>query len=87
MKQLAKRVGGLYAALCDPDNLRLAFYKAAKGKRDRKEVIAFQQELEENLHLLRQELLQQTICLGDYRFFTVYEPKKETSVQHPFVSG
>lgn len=71
-----KRAGNLYKAIADPDNLRLAFWKAAKGKRDRKEVMAFGHYLEENLQQIRSQLLAHEPDIGHYRFFTVYDPKQ-----------
>ena len=70
-----KRVGNLYKVIAEPENLRLAFWKAAKGKRDRKEVMAFNHHLEENLRQIRSQLLSHEPNIGHYRFFTVYDPK------------
>jgi hypothetical protein len=36
-----KRAGGLYRQIPTYENLCLAFWKACRGKQDRKEVIAF----------------------------------------------
>lgn len=44
-------------------------------KRHRSEVIAFSFNLEENLHEIRQELLNQTYTVGNYREFYVHYPK------------
>jgi len=40
-----KRAGNLYARICDTDNIRLAFYKAARRKHDRAEIIDFKCDL------------------------------------------
>jgi len=71
-----KRVGQLYLQIAEPDNLRLAFHKACRGKNDRREVVRYRQRLAENLILLRQQLLDDSLSVGDYRFFEVFDPKQ-----------
>jgi hypothetical protein len=36
-----KRAGNLFDAICDPDNLRLAWVKAKKGKEDKQDVYLY----------------------------------------------
>ena len=43
-----KRTGNLYHKIIEWDNLLLAFYKAAKGKRTKAEVILYEKNLNEN---------------------------------------
>jgi len=71
-----KRVGNLYHQIADSENLRLAFYKACRGKSDRAEVINYRKDLDKNLILLRQQLFDEHVNVGDYRFFMVFDPKK-----------
>ncbi|MEA3465675.1 MAG: reverse transcriptase/maturase family protein [Thermodesulfobacteriota bacterium] len=71
-----KRAGNLYLRIAEPDNLRLAFHKACRGKCDRCEVVQYRQQLNGNLALLRQQLLDQSLSVGDYRFFEVFDPKQ-----------
>ncbi|MDZ7699390.1 MAG: hypothetical protein U5R49_21470 [Deltaproteobacteria bacterium] len=71
-----KRAGNLYFKIAAPDNLRLAFSKAVKGKQDRPEVRVFRARFERNIMALRQEILEKSVRLGDYRFFHVHDPKK-----------
>ena len=52
-----KRLNNLYPEIIDPDNLRLAFNKAARGKQDRLEVVRFRAEFEKNIHQLYRQLL------------------------------
>jgi RNA-directed DNA polymerase len=73
-----KRAGQLLAAIAEPANLRLAFWKAAKGKRAKADCRAFQERLDLNLAELRSQLLEGTIRVGDYRTFTVHDPKERT---------
>ena len=44
-----------YEVLCSPENLDLAFKKARKGKTLKPYVIAFEKDLQENLHKLRMD--------------------------------
>jgi RNA-directed DNA polymerase len=71
-----KRTGNLYFKIAEPDNLRLAFCKAAKGKQDRPEVMRFRAHFESSIMALRREILSKTPKVGDYRFFYVHDPKK-----------
>lgn len=71
-----KRAGNLYPLIAEPDNLRLAFLKAVRGKRGKNEVRAYGARLDENLLLLREQLLTQRPDVGHYSFFTVYDPKE-----------
>lgn len=71
-----KRAGGLYTRIADPVNLRIAFWKAAKGKQDRQEVITFRGDFEANIEKLRHQLESRKVAVGDYRFFYVHDPKK-----------
>ena len=75
---------GLYLKIPEPDNLRLAFNKAVKGKSDRQEVIRFRHDLDENLAALRRELQSGEISLGPDRFFTILDPKERIICAAPF---
>jgi RNA-directed DNA polymerase len=71
-----KRAGNLIERIADPDNLRLAAWKAAKGKRHSREVLAYHADLDEHLVCLRHQLLTGRVETGDYRYFRIYEPKE-----------
>ena len=71
-----KRVNNLIEVVADADNLRLAFWKAKKGKNDTQEVEAYRQHLDENLRRLSVQILRGCIEVGDYRYFKIYEPKE-----------
>lgn len=73
---MVKRHGNLYDKICTWENLQLAFYKAAKHKKSKREVIKYEQNLEANLKELQQELLNCTYHTGKYREKVIYEPKK-----------
>jgi RNA-directed DNA polymerase len=70
-----KRTGNLYGSICEPKNLRLAFYKAAKGRQDRAEIIQYRSSLDLNLKLLHQQLVSENLEIGDYHFFRIRDPK------------
>lgn len=72
-----KRVGGnLMEKIAHPDNLREAYLRAAQGKSTRPSVRTFSANLDTNLSLMRRQLLSGSFRFGDYRFFTVYDPKR-----------
>jgi RNA-directed DNA polymerase len=71
-----KRVGYLMAPIADPDNLRLAFWKAQRGKAARSSVQAYRAHLDTNLHALREQLLSGQVQVGDYHYFRIYDPKE-----------
>ena len=71
-----KRAGNLIERIADADNLRLAFWKASKGKRAKAEVLAFRADLDARLRGLREELLAGSVGWGPYRTFMVYDPKE-----------
>ncbi|HDS15441.1 MAG TPA: hypothetical protein ENN66_02250 [Proteobacteria bacterium] len=75
---MARRRGGLYLRIAEPDNLRLAYLKARRGKRQRPQVKAFAAELDDNLLRLRRGLLgAEPLSLGNYRYFMVHDPKPQ----------
>ena len=71
-----KRVGHLFDAVIKRDNLLLAFWKASRGKRVRDDQRCFASNLEEELAKLRDGLLSGEYPIGDFRRFTIYDPKE-----------
>ena len=70
-----RRENNLYPKIAEPENLRLAFWKAQRGKRHRPDVQAFRADLDLNLDRLRSTLLDESLSLGVYHYFTVRDPK------------
>ncbi len=66
------------------DNLMLAYQHAAKGKRGRPEVAAFEYRLEDNLACLRWELLNRSYRPGCYKSFYIHDPKLRLISAAPF---
>jgi len=62
--------------IADPDNLREAFLRAAKGKDPRGDVIAFRARLDAELSALRGEILADAVEVGRFTAFTIFEPKE-----------
>lgn len=71
-----KRANNLLPAIADADNLRLAFWKARKGKSWSKPVKAYRADLDANLMLLREQLLSGKVQVGRYHFFKIWDPKE-----------
>ena len=71
-----KRVGHLFERVIDPENLRLAFWKASRGKRLRDDQRRFQENLDMEISRLREGLIMGDYPVGDYRRFTIHDPKE-----------
>jgi hypothetical protein len=71
-----KRHGHLISKVADADNLRLAFWKAAKSERAKADFLAFRHRLDGNLSRLREELLAGAVTVGNYHYFKVHDPKE-----------
>jgi len=71
-----KRAGNLFDSVLDMENLRLAFWKASRGKRAREDQREYAANLDAELARLRAGLADGTYPVGKYRRFTVYEPKE-----------
>jgi RNA-directed DNA polymerase len=79
-----KRYGNLYEQIYDFDALYQAYKQARRGKRYRREVLAFTDRLEENLITLQNELIWHTYRQSPYREFYVREPKQRLIMALPF---
>lgn len=71
-----KRVNNLIEQVADMENIRLAFWKARKGKSWAKNVQIYQKRLEKNLFSLRKQILHGDVDVGNYRYFKVFDPKE-----------
>jgi RNA-directed DNA polymerase len=80
-----KRTHIAIAEVADPDLLRFAAWRAAKGKRYRPEVMEYFKEIDHNTLKIRAELLGNQVQFGPYRHFKVYEPKERNICASPFV--
>ena len=71
-----KRAANLFDAIAERDNLRLAFWKSLKGKRDRPDAQAFASRLEHELQTLADAVHDGTLPLGVSSQFTIHDPKE-----------
>lgn len=71
-----KRARALIPEIACFDNLHLAFYKAKKGKEYKLPVIAYRKHLRANLADLRHQILTGKVDVGNYHYFTIYDPKQ-----------
>lgn len=81
---MAKTYNNLYEHIYTFDSLYQAYLRARKGKRQRHEVLRFEQDLEGNLIQLQNELIWGTYTTGIYRLFTISEPKERLVAALPF---
>ncbi|HMQ59207.1 MAG TPA: RNA-directed DNA polymerase [Flavilitoribacter sp.] len=71
-----KRANNLLEKIIDPENLRVAFWKAQKGKSWSGQVAAFRSDLDENLTELKSQILEARVRVGDYHYFKIFDPKE-----------
>jgi len=92
---MGKKYKRLIEQVADIDNLRLAYANTARAKRMTWGYLEFKEYAESNLRLLRDEILSGAWVQGEYRQFTVYEPKarlisaldfKDRLAQHALVN-
>ena len=81
---MTKKVGHIFHEILDMDNLRLAFNKAAKGKRKHKCVRQIESDLDAYLLKIQTSLKNHTFTTAPYRTKTIYEPKQRTIYILPF---
>lgn len=79
-----RRVGGLIDAVVSADNLRIAWLKAIRGKRMHSAVLRFRERLDENLRSIGADLTSGRYEWGEYRRFTIYDPKEREIKVAPF---
>ena len=70
-----RRTGNLFEGIPARANLRLAYSRAIRGKRDRPDVQEFSRDLDHNVLELGREIRQETLRLGQSRQFMVHDPK------------
>jgi len=79
-----KRISNLYQRICDPDNVRLAYDRARKGKSGQYGVQHFEKDLEANLEQIRRELADGSYVTSEYSVFTIKDPKERIIHRLPF---
>lgn len=81
---MVKRARDLYPLVHDFANLTAAHRNAARGKRGRADIAAFEYHLEDHLLALRDELRAKTYRPGPYRRHTILEPKERLIAAAPY---
>lgn len=81
---MTKKIGNLYEQILSLDNLRLAFNKAAKGKRHQRRVKRIENNLDYYLTELQRMLREQTFTTSPYHTKIIYEPKLRVIYVLPF---
>ncbi len=81
---MTRTYSDLFPEVTSFDNLLQAFRKAAKGKRKKPEIAAFEYRLEPNLIELREELESGAYLPGPYRSFYILDPKRRLISAAPF---
>ena len=66
----------LFEKICDYSNLKLALYKAGRRKQSCGSYLYFRRFSETNLELIYKQLITQTFLFGNYRQFTISDPKE-----------
>ena len=79
-----KRVGNIFGAVVERDNLRDAFLKASRGKRSRPDQRRYAENLDVELERLREGLLNVDYPVGGYSRFMIYDPKEREICVAPF---
>ena len=74
--KIMKRANNLCPRILSHANLELAFWKAQRGKGPKSDIAMFRARLDRELALLLEELSNHSITFGDYRFFTIRDPKE-----------
>ena len=79
-----KTARNIYNKIYEFENIYLAYRKAKRGKSLKKEVAAFDYDLEQNLITIQEELRNETYEPGKYRNFHIYRPKHRYISAEPF---
>lgn len=79
-----RRAGKLIDRIAEGDNIRLAFWKASRGKQTKAAVIGFRENLDAHVRSLRADLLAGSVRWGPYHRFTIRDPKQRVICEPPF---
>jgi retron-type reverse transcriptase len=79
-----KRANHLFESIVDYQNIRLAFLKAIRGNRKSPAVCYFCRNIENNLTVIRNKLSSLKCDWGNYRSFSITDPKPRQISTAPF---
>jgi len=74
----------LLSKIAETDNLYTAYWKARKGKEAKREVAIYRENIDANIKKLQEQLISGDIEVGDYHYFTIYDPKERLICAAPF---
>lgn len=81
---MPKRINNIFKDSLTFKKMYNAYYRAAKGKHQTKEVILFEMDLATNLTNILRDISKQNYKSGIYRKFKIYEPKERLILALPF---
>lgn len=81
---MPKTIKNVYENVITFEKLLEAHKKARRGKREKKEIILFELDLEKELLSLERELKSGKYRAGKYRSFKIYEPKERDIMASPY---
>lgn len=79
-----KRIKNVYPLIYSTENLIRSQYTAQKGKKQRGEVKAFNDSINENMAFLYEILSEETFEPGEYRVKKIFDPKERDIMIAPF---
>ena len=79
-----KRIGHVFAQVCDFRSLEQAAYRAFRANRDNADALRFMYRLEPEILQLQRELESGAYRPGPYHTFTIWEPKERHIAAAPF---
>ena len=79
-----KSFNNIYADTYSFENLIKAHYKCRQGKRDKPDVVKFENYLNSNIAILKEELINNSYALGRYKAFIQKIPKKRLIMYLPY---
>jgi len=71
-----KRQGFLIDRIADSDNLYEAFRLSCRGKQRKEEVLLYREHIDYNIAILREQILSGDVNVGNYHYFTIFDPKE-----------
>ncbi len=73
---MTKRIGNLMPQIAELKNIRLAYWKAKRGREAKPEIRAYSKAVDNNILELRNGLLSDSFEIGNYHYFTIHDPKE-----------
>lgn len=81
---MPKTIKNIFYSKLTFERMLNAHYRACKGKKQKKEVIIFEMNLETNIIRIIDEIKEGRYKFGEYREFVIYEPKKRVIKSLPY---